>query len=60
MMIFSLHVVSFSEGVPDTYPVMDDLKVQGKTKLEHDIDVLQTYEFKHMEAVWDLIPASVS
>ena len=39
-----MHVDNLFEDILGTYPVMDDLKVQGKMELEHNIDVLDTCE----------------
>ena len=30
------------QGIQGTFPVADDIKVQGATELEHDIDILET------------------
>ena len=29
------------EGIPGTFPVVDDITVQGTTELEHDTDILE-------------------
>ena len=42
--VFRSKVDGLFEGIPGTYLVMDDLKVQGKTEVEHDINVLETCE----------------
>ena len=40
--VFISHVDNLSEGYLGTYLVLDGLKVQRKTELDHDIDVLET------------------
>ena len=40
--IFSFKVDGLFKGIPGIYPVMDDLKVQVNTKVEHDMDILKT------------------
>ena len=42
--VFSSCVDNLFKGIPGTYPVVDDLKVQGNMELEDDINVLETYE----------------
>ena len=42
--VFNLHVDNLFESILGTYPVIGDLKVQGNTELEHEIDVLETHE----------------
>ena len=38
---FQQRVDSLFKGISGTFPVADDIKVQGATELEHDIDILE-------------------